>query len=36
MRNSYEVLEYLGRETFGQIVKCWKKKELMKLLQLKS
>jgi homeodomain interacting protein kinase len=25
MTNSYEVLEYLGRETFGQIVKCWKK-----------
>jgi serine/threonine protein kinase len=25
MTKSYEVLEYLGRGTFGQIVKCWKK-----------
>uniref|UniRef100_A0A672NVN3 Protein kinase domain-containing protein n=1 Tax=Sinocyclocheilus grahami TaxID=75366 RepID=A0A672NVN3_SINGR len=23
--NSYEVLEFLGRGTFGQVAKCWKR-----------
>ncbi|KAM9377902.1 homeodomain-interacting protein kinase 3-like isoform 2-T2 [Pholidichthys leucotaenia] len=25
VKNSYEVLEFLGRGTFGQVVKCWKR-----------
>ncbi|XP_072172100.1 homeodomain-interacting protein kinase 1-like [Diadema setosum] len=25
LTNSYEVLEFLGRGTFGQVVKCWKR-----------
>ncbi|XP_067856014.1 homeodomain-interacting protein kinase 2 isoform X1 [Heptranchias perlo] len=25
MMNTYEVLEFLGRGTFGQVVKCWKR-----------
>lgn len=25
MSHQYEVLEFLGRGTFGQVVKCWKK-----------
>ncbi|XP_068595100.1 homeodomain-interacting protein kinase 3-like [Brachionichthys hirsutus] len=25
MKHSYEVLEFLGRGTFGQVVKCWKR-----------
>lgn len=25
LTNQYEVLEFLGRGTFGQVVKCWKK-----------
>ena len=25
LTNAYEVLEFLGRGTFGQVVKCWKK-----------
>ena len=25
LNNQYEVLEFLGRGTFGQVAKCWKK-----------
>uniref|UniRef100_A0A8B9PGB9 Protein kinase domain-containing protein n=1 Tax=Apteryx owenii TaxID=8824 RepID=A0A8B9PGB9_APTOW len=25
VKNTYEVLDFLGRGTFGQVVKCWKR-----------
>lgn len=37
MTNSYEVLEFLGRGTFGQVAKCWKRstKEIVAIKILK-
>lgn len=38
LKNSYEVLEFLGRGTFGQVVKCWKRgtKEVVAIKILKN
>ncbi|XP_055365952.1 homeodomain-interacting protein kinase 3-like isoform X2 [Betta splendens] len=38
LKNSYEVLEFLGRGTFGQVVKCWKRgtKEVVAVKILKN
>ncbi|XP_058497968.1 homeodomain-interacting protein kinase 1 isoform X2 [Solea solea] len=38
MSNSYEVLEFLGRGTFGQVAKCWKRgtNEIMAIKILKN
>lgn len=38
LTNSYEVLEFLGRGTFGQVVKCWKRgtKEIVAIKILKN
>ncbi|XP_062482603.1 homeodomain-interacting protein kinase 1 isoform X4 [Pezoporus occidentalis] len=38
MTNSYEVLEFLGRGTFGQVAKCWKRstKEIVAIKILKN
>ena len=31
LNNQYEVLEFLGRGTFGQVAKCWKKVKVSKI-----
>ncbi|POI34258.1 hypothetical protein CIB84_001990 [Bambusicola thoracicus] len=38
MTNTYEVLEFLGRGTFGQVAKCWKRstKEIVAIKILKN
>ncbi|XP_037396538.1 homeodomain-interacting protein kinase 3a isoform X1 [Pygocentrus nattereri] len=38
MKHTYEVLEFLGRGTFGQVVKCWKRgtNEIMAVKILKN
>uniref|UniRef100_A0A671MH77 Homeodomain interacting protein kinase 3a n=1 Tax=Sinocyclocheilus anshuiensis TaxID=1608454 RepID=A0A671MH77_9TELE len=38
MKHTYEVLEFLGRSTFGQVVKCWKRgtNEIMAVKILKN
>ncbi|XP_074158269.1 homeodomain-interacting protein kinase 1-like [Sminthopsis crassicaudata] len=38
MTNSYQVLEFLGRGTFGQVAKCWKRstKEIVAIKILKN
>ena len=34
LNNQYEVLEFLGRGTFGQVAKCWKKVSNIFLVEL--